>query len=131
MDNAQNIGDPDMIYQLQCDLDRALLQQEECLYQRSYISWIVSGDLYTAFFHKKATIRHHKNHISSLQDKHGIWSTNNHQLGAIMQLYFHQLFFPEGATLHYINNLSINPLYLVDNAYLNSLFSAEAIKNVV
>lgn len=70
--------------QIQQNLDMALLQEEEYWLQRSWIDWLAGGDKNTAFFHKKASIRKHKNHISSLQDENGQWTSNTQQLSNLL-----------------------------------------------
>ncbi|XP_074301321.1 uncharacterized protein LOC141632701 [Silene latifolia] len=72
-----------------------LLRDEEVLWrQRSRALWLKEGDKNTKFFHRQATQRKQKNHITKLIDAEGQEWVGNEAVAAVANSYFVELFAP-------------------------------------
>lgn len=87
----------------------------------------------TFFFHWKATLRKQRNHINSVKDSYGNWTSNDQQLGTLLLSYFSALFDSEEINLNNIYQLHMHPLGQASYAMLRWLlfFTTNEIKNVV
>lgn len=89
------------------------------------------GDKNTIYFHKKATHILIRNHISSLIDPRGSWTSNNDKLGLILLNYFNSLFTSEGVQPYILNHSRFTSLNPSDKAFLNQPFTPSEIKTAI
>lgn len=70
-----------------------VLAQEEILWlQKSRAKWLECGDRNTRYFHRVATVRRRRNHITALQNEAGKWVDNTTDLESLATNYYMNLF---------------------------------------
>ncbi|CAM8893848.1 unnamed protein product [Rhodiola kirilowii] len=89
------------------DRDREVIEREEVLIaridewrfreeilwrQRSRAEWLREGDRNTSYFHAKATRRKEINTITRLQNRDGVWVSDDNQIANLIKEYFTEIF---------------------------------------
>ena len=61
-------------------------------YQQSRAQWLACGDRNTKFFHGAATQRKRKNFIKGIRDSHGVWVSDERDVGVVFVDFYTRLF---------------------------------------
>lgn len=73
----------------------------------------------------------HKNHISSLMNSSGAWTTDSPQLGLVLIDYFQHLFTSQRNDTRILDNIPLPSLSQSDITFFNQPFSMEEIKAAI
>lgn len=79
--------------ELVMELDDLNRLHESYWFARACANEIRDGDKNTSYFHHKASQRKQSNTIHKIQDRVGIWKTNEDEVGEVINDYFIEIFF--------------------------------------
>lgn len=121
--NIQRISD------LETELDKLLANDEIKWKQRSRASWLQYGDRNNNFFHRKASQRQSRNHISKIYDDQGHKFEEEEDIANVLRVYFQQLFASSHPTgIADITTLVSNRVSPGNLAILESPFTSDEVE---
>ena len=81
-----------MVVQLRQELNVLLDKENRMWFQRSRALWSIEGDRNTNFFHGVATQRNRSNFIKGIQDRDGVWVSDEKVVADIFVDFYARLF---------------------------------------
>ncbi|KAK2665976.1 hypothetical protein Ddye_004550 [Dipteronia dyeriana] len=126
-----NSVDWDYSRRVERELDNLLKVDEVYWKQLSGVSWLNEGDLYTKFFHAKASSRRTRNNLRGLFDSNGIWKAQDGYMVSIINEYFSSLFAsskPSHSQLDSVFNVVEGRLPTNLKIFLDELFTAKEVR---